>query len=270
MSAKAVTPLRVGAVPFLNGRPLVRFLDPSSPPPTRLTLEVPSLLTEMMKNQKLDVALLPTIEYFRARTYRIIPGISISADGEVQSVRIYSKVPIGDIRSVALDNSSRTSVALARIILKRKLATMPLITGCSPQASLDDLDVDAMLLIGDPAMKFRSKMPVHILDLGQAWKELTCLPFVYAMWVVRDRVEVRELAAKLSNARERGLASLEDISREASSETGLAPDVCLLYLRDVMHYGLGSREIEALTTFRNLAAEDNLCPGDVEIAFDHG
>ncbi len=269
MNAKPLPPLRVGAVPFLNGRPLVRFLDVSEPPPIRLTLEVPSLLTEMMKDGSLDVALLPAIEYFRAGNYRVIPGISISADGEVQSVRIYSKTPIQDIRSVALDSSSRTSAALARILLKRKLARIPLITSCSPDASLDDLDADAMLLIGDPAMRFRSNTPVHTLDLGQAWKELTGLPFVYAMWVVRDRVDVRGLAARLSRARDRGLASIADISAEASREIGLAENVCLGYLRDIMSYGLGPREINALKLFQELAAEDGLCPGGVDIAFDH-
>jgi chorismate dehydratase len=108
-----------------------------------------------------------------------------------------------------------------------------------------------------------------MLDLGQAWKELTGLPFVYAMWVVRDRVDVRGLAARLSRARDRGLASIADISAEASREIGLAENVCLGYLREIMSYRLGPREINALKLFQELAAEDGLCPGGVDIAFDH-
>ena len=94
--------LRVGAVPFLNARPLVRYLDTMEPPPIELKLEVPSVLTEMMKNGVLDVALMPSIEYFRDDNYRILPDISISANGPVESVMIFSKVPVQRIRSLAL------------------------------------------------------------------------------------------------------------------------------------------------------------------------
>ncbi|UCD56156.1 MAG: hypothetical protein JSV16_09965, partial [Candidatus Hydrogenedentota bacterium] len=148
MKTEARGVLRVGAVPFLNARPLVRYLDPSEPPPVRLMLEAPNRITEMMEHAELDVSLLPSIEYFRAKGYGIIPGVSISAEGTVESVRIFSKVPIEEICSLALDESSRTSVALAKILLKRKLGSLPRLTGCTPDSALSNTGTDAMLLIG--------------------------------------------------------------------------------------------------------------------------
>jgi chorismate dehydratase len=240
MMGEAAGALRLGAVPFLNGRPLVRYLDPTQPPPVELRLDVPSRLAQMMEQARLDAALLPSVEYFRNKSYRIVPGVSISADGMVESVRIFSKTPVEEIRSLALDESSRTSVALAKILLKRRLGSLPSLTSCASDDALSDVDADAMLLIGDAAMTFRSKSPTFALDLGEEWKRLTGLPFVYAMWVARRDVDTSDL----------------------SEET------CLNYLRNIMRYELGKREVEALRLFQKLAAEDGLCPGGVPIAVD--
>lgn len=258
---------RVGAVPFVNARPLTQYIDPADPPPTELALEVPSKLTLMMQRGSLDAALLPSIEYFRGGAYRIIPGASISADGIVESVRIFSKTPPEDIRFLALDESSRTSAALTRIILKRKLGMLPDFTSCSPDADLGNIEADAMLLIGDSAMACRFDSAVAVLDLGEEWKKLTGLPFVYAMWVVQQEIEAGPLQRKLVKAREKGLANLPEIAAEASRDTGLALDTCRSYLENTMSYELGEREIEALRLFQELAAEDGLCEGGVEIVF---
>jgi len=268
MKHEASGVLRVGAVPFLNARPLVRYLDTTMTPALELRLEVPSRLAQMMQQSLLDVAMLPSIEYLRAGNYRIIPGISISADGLVQSVRIFSKRAIEEIRSLALDESSRTSVALAKILLKRKLGSLPHLTTCTPDARLGTVDADAMLLIGDAAMALPPDEPAAIFDLGEEWKKLTGLPFVYAMWVTRGDADTRGLQPKLLRARDQGVARLHEIAVEASSDLGLSLDVCLSYLRNIMRYELGEREIEALKTFQKFAAEDGLCPGTVEIAVD--
>lgn len=268
MKGEASGVLRVGAVPFLNTRPLIRYLDETQPPSLELSLEVPSRLTRMMRQSLLDVALLPSIEYLRAGDYRIIPGISISADGLVESVRIFSKVPVEEIRSLALDESSRTSVALAKILLKRKLGSLPQLTGCRPDADLNKIDADAMLLIGDAAMTFSLRETVFVFDLGEEWKRLTGLPFVYAMWVTRSGIDGSGLQSKLLKARDEGLARLHEIAVDASDDLGLSVEVCLSYLRDIMRYELGERDVEALRLFQELAAEDGLCRGDMDIAFD--
>jgi len=259
--------LRVGSVPFVNARPLVHFLDLSGDPPIELTLEVPSRLTRMMEDGALDAALLPSIEYFRSGDYTMIPDISISADGVVESVRIFSKVPIEDIRLLALDERSRTSATLARILLKRKLGSLPELTSCAPDAQLGELDADAMLLIGDSTMAFRSESAVAVLDLGEEWKRLTGLPFVYAMWVVRRGVDAGSLHSKLLRARDEGLANLTEVAAKASKDTGLSEENCLNYLKNVMRYNLDERELEALRRFQELASEDGLCPGGVELVF---
>ena len=264
----APAPLRVGAVSFVNARPLVRFLDPADPPPIELALEVPSLLTGMMQRRELEVAMLPSIEYFRDAGYRIIPGISISADGMVESVRVYSKTPIEDIRLLALDESSRTSAALVKILLNRKLGALPGFMNCASDAELDAIEADAMLLIGDSAMTFRSSCVRETLDLGEEWKRLTGLPFVYAMWVVQRDIEIGGLGEKLQKARDRGLDNLAQISYEAGRDTGLAAEICMNYLENIMKYGLGEREVEALRLFQQFGAEDGLCPGGVEIEFE--
>jgi len=260
--------LRVGVVPFLNTRPLVRYIDTTQPPPLNLVPEVPSRLAEMMQQSLLDVAVLPSIEYLRGTNYRIIPDISISADGTVQSVCIFSKKPIEEIRSLALDKSSRTSAALARILLKRRLGSLPQLTTCSPDTHMSNLDADAMLLIGDAAMTISPEEPAFVLDLGEEWKKLTGLPFVYAMWVKRNDVEGNRLHEKLLQARDEGLTRLREIAVEASEDLGLSVEVCHGYLRDIMRYELGERELESLRLFQSLAAEDGLCPGGVEIAVD--
>lgn len=269
MKDKPADPLRMGAVSFLNARPLVHYLDPEEPPPFELCLQIPSRLTEMMKQGLLDVALLPSIEYFRADDYRIIPGISISSNGIVESVRIFSKIPIEDIRSLALDVSSRTSVALARILFKRRFNATIEFTDCSPDTTLDGLDADAMLLIGDAAMKFTSTDPFHSLDLGEEWTKLTGLPFVYAMWVAKSGIRTDGLQEKLLKARDEGLANLDEMAKAAGGKLGLSEEICFNYLKNVIHYELGDREMEALKLFRDFAAEDDLCKGDIEIAFVH-
>jgi chorismate dehydratase len=221
----------------------------------------------MMANGLLDAALLPSIEYFRAGDYRIIPGISICAEGTVESVCIFSKTPLDRIRVLALDESSRTSAALTRILLKRKLGALPELTCCSPDDDLDDIEADAMLLIGDSAMAFDQNSAEVTLDLGREWKELTGLPFVYAMWVARRDVDTRSFRPRLLAARERGVLHLREISNEAAADTGLDAAQCLNYIENVMRYDLGEREIAALERFQQLAAEDGLCPGGVDIVF---
>ncbi|RJP69129.1 MAG: hypothetical protein C4532_11185 [Candidatus Abyssobacteria bacterium SURF_17] len=261
--------LRVGSVPYLNARPLVRHLNPAQPPVMELRFEVPSRLTTLMEGGRLDVALLPSIEYFRSKGYRILPGISLSADGPVQSVCIFSKVPIERIRCLALDDSSRTSVALAKILLKRKLGSLPRLAVCSPDCRLRNIEADAALLIGDAAMRFYSQNAPFIMDLGEEWKKLTGLPFVYAMWVVRPGIDTRELEPKLLQARDEGVARIPGIAVEASRELGLSEEVCLNYLTNIMKYGLEERELEALRIFQGLAAQDGLCQGDAPLAVDH-
>jgi chorismate dehydratase len=268
MTKTSDSPLHIGSVVFLNAKPLVRFLNLDGPPQIQFMLEVPSRLADLMKKDELDVALLPSVEYFRAPNYRILPEICIASDGPVESVKVFSKVPVEQIKSLALDTSSRTSAALIQVLLKKRFGKLPRLSECSPSADIWSMKEDAILLIGDPAMKFQPHREMHMLDLGEEWKRQTGLPFVYAFWVARDRVDLKDAAERLLQARTKGLANLPQIAAEAAVEIGLDRAVCLHYLTTVIQYQLGERQLQGLSLFQKLAAEAGLCPGGVDIATD--
>ncbi|RJP14878.1 MAG: hypothetical protein C4520_20835 [Candidatus Abyssobacteria bacterium SURF_5] len=266
MSSSEHPKLRVGSVPYLNAKPLIRFLDVVGPPPLEVTMEVPSRLTELLRERRLDVALLPSIEYLRGKNYRLLPDICIASDGIVESVRVYSKVKLENIKLLGLDKSSRTSAALVRVLLKRRFGKLPKLSEISPDSNLDELKEDAILLIGDPAMKFKAAHDVHVLDLGAEWKQQTGLPFVYAIWVAREGIPSKSLVDRLIRARNDGLMHVAQLAVEASNELGLDQDVCFNYLAHTIQYQLGDRQIRGLSLFQQLAAEDGLCPGGIDIA----
>ncbi len=256
--------LRLGSVPYLNARPLIRYLALGRSLPIRL--EVPSRLTRLLADCQIDVALLPSVEYLRAPDYSIPADICIASDGPVESVKVFSKKPVEEICSLALDTSSRTSAALVQILLNRKNGFLPVLSECDPGSSLWDMKEDALLLIGDPAMKFQSNRPIYTVDLGEEWKRQTGLPFVYALWIARRGCDLGDLRTHLMEAREKGLANLGRICSEASAETGLDERVCLNYLKNAIQFHFGPREMQGLALFQKLAAEQGLCPGGVEIA----
>src|SRR5574337_933454 len=172
--------LRIGVVPYMNAKPLIYGLNQQRNS-IELSFEVPSLLPTMLNNDQIDVAIIPSIEYFRSGNYAIIPDISISSCGAVESVKMFSKVPIQNIRTAALHKSSLTSCVLTKIILKERYHLSPQYTQWNKQYNISGTNADAVLLIGDNAMKVTDNEYVT-LDLGQAWFEYTGLPFVYAVW----------------------------------------------------------------------------------------
>src|SRR5262245_60581558 len=117
-------PLRIGAVNYLNTKPLICDLEKPAPE-VELLLDVPSRLADLLAESRLDVALIPVIEYFRSGSYTVVPGISIASRGPVLSVTLFSRVPWPDIRRVALDEGSRTSAALAQVLLRKKYGIRP-------------------------------------------------------------------------------------------------------------------------------------------------
>src|SRR5215207_2486610 len=181
--------IRIGAVNYLNTKPLICDLDQLAPD-AELLLDLPSRLADRLATGDLDVALIPVIEYFRAGTYSIVPGVSIASRGPVLSVTLFSRVPWPDIRSVALDEGSRTSAALTQILLRKRYGVRPRVEQLLIDAPAESAATDAVLLIGDRAMK--ACLPGHpfAYDLGQEWTDWTGLPFVYAIWAVRPGVEL--------------------------------------------------------------------------------
>ncbi len=181
--------IRVGAVNYLNTKPLIENLTAFAPN-IELSLEVPSKLAEQLHDGDLDVALIPAIEYFRAGSYSIVPDIAIASRGPVLSVTLFSRVPWQRIRSVALDEGSRTSSALTQVLLKHRYQVDVAIQPLPLDADAERLDSDAVLLIGDRAMRACLPGFAHAYDLGQEWFDWTGLPFVYAVWAVREGVDL--------------------------------------------------------------------------------
>ena len=187
-------PVRVGAVNYLNSKPLICDLE-SLAPGADLVLDVPSRLADLLAEGRLDVALIPAIEYFRAGGYTLVPDIAIASDGPVLSVTLFSKVPWADVRRVALDAGSRTSAALTQILLRRRYGVRPEVVPLPLDRAAEEADADAVLLIGDRAMHACLPGFRYAFDLGQEWRDWTGLPFVFAFWAVREGVDLGPVEA---------------------------------------------------------------------------
>src|SRR5262245_8158595 len=184
--------LNVGAVTYLNTKPLVYRLQQFATA-IDLSFDLPSRLADDLAEGRLDVALIPSIEYFHDPRYRIVSDACIACRGPVLSVKLFSRVKAADIRTLALDEGSRTSVALVCILLKERFGlepeTVPLAIGASPI----DAPTDAVLLIGDRAIHSPTARFAEVWDLGDEWSRWCGLPFVFAMWVARPEVELDNL-----------------------------------------------------------------------------
>jgi len=249
------TTLRVGAVNYLNAKPLVERLTDFAPA-IELSLDLPSRLADQLAADEIDVGLIPVVEYFRGANYRHVPNIAIASHGPVLSVTLFSRVPWREIRSVSLDEGSRSSAALAQILLRNRYGVHPTIEPLPIDAPADDLDTDAVLLIGDRAM--RACLPGYefAYDLGQEWTDWTDLPFVYALWAVRDGVELGEVEAAFQKAKEFGLSRAGVIAQREAPLLGLDPGYCRRYLTHIIRYDLGSQELAGMTRFEELVSRN--------------
>ena len=266
MTQELGSPVRIGAVAYLNSRPLVYGLPPRSPP-AKLTVDLPSRLADDLAAGRLDVALIPSIEYFRHVGYTIVSDACVACDGPVLSVKLYSRVPVERIATLALDEGSRTSAALTRLLLAERFGVYPRLEQLPIGATIDDCAADAVTLIGDRAIR---EPPGHFActwDLGEEWTRWTGLPMVFAMWVARPDVDLDHLSNALSASRDQGMRHLADIARRESAVLDLPEDVCLRYLRDHLHFDLGPRQRAGLETFYRLAVQYQLAPPGVPLVF---
>src|SRR5437016_11809917 len=207
------TPVRVGAVNYLNTKPLIYELEELAPQ-AELVLDVPSRLADLLAEGRLDVALIPVIEYFRAGTYSVVPDVAIASRGPVLSVTLFSRVPWAGIRRVALDAGSRTSAALTQVLLRQRYGVRPDIVPLPLDHGAEDVDADGVLLIGDRAMRACLPGFAHAYDLGQEWFDWSGLPFVYAVWAVREGADLGAVADALNEAKRRGCARTGIIAHE--------------------------------------------------------
>jgi len=256
--------IRIGAVSYLNTKPLVYELE-SLAPHADLILDYPSRLADRMAQGQLDVALIPVIEYFRAGVYRLVPNIAIASQGPVLSVTLFSRTPWKEIRRVALDEGSRTSAALAQVLLRKKHCVMPEICPLPLDGNAENVDADAVLLIGDRAMHACLPGFRHAFDLGQEWHDWTGLPFVYAAWAVRPGVELGSVLDALHEAKRRGIEQAGAIAAREAPQLGLDAGFCRRYLANIIRFDLGPRELAGLHHYYMLASELGLARRGVHV-----
>ena len=251
--------LRLGAVSYLNTKPLVYGLE-AHPEQFAIRFDVPAKCASLLHDGRVDLGLIPAIEYLSG-DYYIVPDVAIASDGEIASVAVFTRVPIEQVRTLALDISSRTSVALTRVLCAKHWHITPSFTPADPDLETMLSRADAALVIGDPALRIdAAKHHVTKIDLGSEWRALTGLPFVYAMWTGRAGAASPDQCRALQHARDRGVAHVAEIARDVARGDSGRETQALHYLRDNLKYGLGEREAQGLRRFHELAAEVGLVP----------
>jgi chorismate dehydratase len=261
-------PIRVGAVNYLNTKPLICGFEDFAPE-AELRLDLPSRLADQLAVGQLEVGLIPVIEYFRSGTYTIVPNICIASHGPVLSVTLFSRVPWVGIRRLGLDIGSRTSATLAQVLLRRRYGVNPELIPLAMDQPAEDADADAVLLIGDRAMQACLPGFAHAFDLGQEWHEWTGLPFVYAVWAVRAGVDLTGVDRALDSAKRQGLARIGQIAHREAPLLGLDAGFCRRYLANIISFDLGPREQAGLHHFYMLASELGLARRGVNLEYYH-
>jgi chorismate dehydratase len=260
-----VSRVRLAAVSFLNAAPLVHGL--AGDPGFELTADLPSRVAEQLHAGEVDVGMIPSIEYARG-DYAIVPGIAIGSRGPVRSVNLYHRGDPARIGRVALDTSSRTSVALCRVLLRSRLGRDPEYLDHAPDLDAMLAKADAALVIGDPALY--AETDADRIDLGEEWLRVTGLPFVFAFWAGRPGVLGPAHVARLQQALAAGLADLPGISLAYNGHGAGRAALNESYLRSNIVFALGRDEQAGLLEFYRRAHAQGLIPRVPELRFHGG
>ena len=247
---------RVSAVSYLNTLPLVwGFLKGPQQGSIELTFSVPAECAEQVANGSADIGIVPCAELPRLGATPLL-DVGIACRGPVRSILLISKVPPPDIRTLAVDASSRTSVRLARIILDRRYGCRPHRRSMTPDLTSMLETNDAALIIGDPALHLEpARLPYHVLDLGSEWLEATGLPMVFAVWAGRADWITPGTADLFRQSCSFGLAHIEDIVKVAVTERTFAGDLARDYLTRHIVFELGDAERSGMDLFLRLSGE---------------
>ena len=258
---------RVCAVSYLNTVPLVWGLlhDPPLREVFDLDFAVPSECADQLASGEADIGILPVIEMARQRL-DFFRGSGIASFGPVRSILLISKVPFAEIRTLATDAGSRTSVMLARVILAEKFGATPSLISRAPDLTPMLGVADAALLIGDAALHVDpASLPFQTLDLGQEWTALTGLPMVFAVWAGRKGSLRQSYGDALLSSCRFGLSRVDEIVRHEAPRRGLAESLVREYLTRHIVFELGEREYAGLDVFLRRAAtfDPAVVPGGV-------
>lgn len=252
--------IRLGAVGFLNARPLAYGLDRDQD--VALRLDVPSECARLLHAGEIDLGLVPVIELLRGDVpYDIVPGLAIGCMGAVESVALFTRVPIDRVRRVALDTSSRSSVGLVRVLCRHHFGIAPEFVDAEPTLAGMLEQADAALLIGDPALAAPwQDLGANKIDLGEAWLASTGLPFVFAAWVARPGVVTAALVERLHAARRAGQDAIPAIAAAHAGGDRARTARLERYLRDNIRYDLDDEALRGLERYLSIVMQDGLAP----------
>ncbi len=263
------TAAKIGAVQYLNTKPLVHGLGSAK---VDLQYDLPSRLADKLALRHLDVALIPSIELFRSGIlrhshYKVVSNACIGSHGPVMSVKLFFRTAPHKVQSLAVDEGSRTSSALAQILLSERYDVTPSVHTLPLGSHVWDTSADCVLLIGDRALSMpqRGQSFQLVWDLGDEWSRWTHLPFVFAVWAAHPDYEYQVIEPLLQNARDNGQSNLAAIAAAEAAGHGLTVPQCLSYLQDNLHYTLGIHEMKALFLFYELASKINLAPNGLDL-----
>ncbi len=218
-----------------------------------LSFSIPALCAEQAESSLIDIGLVPVAEIARQQL-QIVSDVGIACYGAVRSILLVSRVPFRQIRTLAADESSRTSVQLARVILRERYGVEPLINRYAPE--LDNMlrNADAALIIGDPALQIEpADLPYEWLDLGSEWRHLTNLPMVFAAWAGKPGAPVSLLAELTRKSYEFGKVHLNEIIETEHSKRHVSKQLAQRYLGELIHFELGRKEQNGWEAFLELA-----------------
>lgn len=277
-SSKLPVRPRVGHIQFLNCLPLYwglahtgALLD------VELTKDTPDRLNDALVAGELDIGPISLVEYLRhADDLLVLPDLAVGSDGPVLSVVLVSSMPLEQIRSVALGSTSRTSVLLAKLLLERHYGLSPTYSVMPPDLGVMLREADAAVVIGDVALRATlfdaERLGLTVLDLGGAWRELTGLPMVFALWAARrdyavsHPVEVKRVAAAFRGSLDLALSRVDEVAKDAARWEAFDAKQLARYFT-TLDFRLGPRQQEGLREFARRAAEDGAAPAFSDIEF---
>ncbi|MCY4119616.1 MAG: menaquinone biosynthesis protein [Acidobacteria bacterium] len=263
--------IRVGVVGYLNARPLVHGLD-ARPELFSLQYDVPARCAALLHERSVDLALLPVIEYLRRPDYRVVPDIAVASNGPVASVALFTTRPTTAIRSIAIDSSSRTAVALLRVLCAQWFDIEPKFVTMHPDLQAMLKRCDAALLIGDVALFTEHETVVDLdkIDLGEEWTAMTGLPFVWALWAGRGDAVKPEHVHALRAARDAGVAAFDDVVARHQPDDEEQAEVAREYLRNNVQFALTEDGRAGVKRFFAAAADIGVVPQAAALEFFDG
>jgi chorismate dehydratase len=220
-----------------------------------LIFRVPAECADMVASGAAEMGIIPSFELL-GREFATVPGVGIACRGSVRSILLVSRTPASQIRILAADSSSRTSVALARIVLARRYGVEPAVVRRAPDLAGMLEEADSALIIGDPALRIDPETtPFHVYDLGREWTEMTGLPMVFAVWAGPREFVTPQVAAVFQASCTYGLRSLDRIVQEEAAARAFAPELVRRYLDSHIVFELGAEERRGMDLFLEYARE---------------